>query len=207
MATATICLTRSVTLAPGEAFIVPPGGVLIGTTSLDDTTSVCSDLTDLEQFDCYVTSLAGFSNPDGLATFFEQDRQDIIGFELNGVYTAFSSIVPNSGISGTFDMDVVLSRLQEKLPAVVAGSSSYAIGAGGIGPDYIRGARSLLLIQTLPSIAKSLRLVVETSFSPTVLGPTSNAVKYYSGFLTLADAAAQSDMVYVPTPTCPIISV
>lgn len=54
----TNCITKSITLSPGEPFVLPAGATLIGATDVDAIDSTCADLTDLEEYQCYEFKIA-----------------------------------------------------------------------------------------------------------------------------------------------------
>lgn len=192
------CLIKSYTLSPGEPFILPPGATVIGATNVDGLTSLCSDLENLEQVQCYVVILAGMANTNTKSDYFEETQQEVQGFELNGIFTAFDGgSVQNSGFLGSFDKDVLKSKLLAKLPGVL-----YAEGLIRNAVNNNTSSRTIILIQTIPSIGKNLSLKIITFANDggnNVNGGTGFAF-YNAKFISLDEAIA---LGHIDLPTCP----
>lgn len=181
------CVTKSISLVAGEKFVLPPGAKLIASTASPGFTSTCPVPT-LEEYGCYHTVIAARpADNDGHTEFFEKDEQNVVGYLLNGTYTAFAIPVQNTGYGGQFDMMDLYNKLKADIPTILSGADAYST-------DLDNGSKSQLSIKTIPSIANSLQLVVVTNASYD--GTTT--VRYLVPFMTQAEAAT----LYTVLPVC-----
>lgn len=92
------CTYKSITLAAGEQFILPPGAEIVTTTNgLNDYTSTCPKPSTLETLKCYKFR---FSGADGDSASFRRenwegpggdgDNFSVDGITLNDIYYPFS---------------------------------------------------------------------------------------------------------------------
>jgi hypothetical protein len=106
MATTQNCTFKSVTLAAGEQFILPPGAEIVATTNgLEDYTSTCPKPSSLETIQCYKSAFADVDELGGhLPAYCVVTIQGIningslypftTGFTFNTIY------IPSSFVTG-----------------------------------------------------------------------------------------------------------
>lgn len=140
------CITSTITLQPGQTFVLPPGATIIGATDSTGLTSVndCVDLTNLENFTCYgVTYGNAFKGGSESPVYL---TVTINGIRLNDVDYPFIS--PINASTGTTDIIVALNETPYgTLFTNTASTSSSAVD---------RGIVRHLSFKTLPSIANDL---------------------------------------------------
>lgn len=197
MAGATTTIIKSVTLQAGENFVLPPNSTLLGADTPGNITSNC-ELPTLETLSCYLALLGGTDTDSAEDTYWEPDsRARVIGFELSGVRTLFP--VEVGGANGCYDGPGIITQLQAALPAIIAVDSSANNESGPVGD--VGSCLSYILIQTIPSVANNLRLVLTST------GTISNGtelVEVTTGFRPYADVLAEG---YQDLPVSPCVEV
>ncbi len=186
-------VTRTVTLAQGEKFVLPPGAVLKGSTDNNAFTSTCPIPT-LETLACYV-AIFGSNIKEGDYGYFEGDQAYIIGYRLNGVETIFTEPFRGSKPSGFFDLDGLGLAMKTSMPGIIQTD-------GGIHGDGSRGQLNYLLIQTIASVATKLELIFQGG-APLDVEPQGNTTAIsYVPFRTRASVITAG---YEEVPACPVI--
>lgn len=187
-------LIKSVVLAPGESFTLPPNSVLIGSTDETSITSECVIPT-LETIGCYVAILAGGpAISDGTADLFEggSGGANMDGITVNGTDIMFAAPYAADAV-GSYNLTSLALELKTLIPGIIATDISFTI-------DAARGSLSYLLIQTVPSIALDLKLIFRASAS---LTPSAGASISRISFSTLASVSSAG---YTPLPVCPSVA-
>lgn len=155
---ATNCIYRSVTLAAGESFTLPPGAELISATDINSITSNCPLPSTLESLACYSFQIQENATPDG-----PYDDVTVSGVKIEETTYNFSSSfgIPNPSPTAGAVPTVVIAALQTRLEE---------LGFGGLFTDWsgwsqefpiISGdiAVTLICFKTAPSIGNSLSFV------------------------------------------------
>lgn len=158
------CIIKSVTLAAGESYVLPPGAELIAAsnTNLITVSPVeCTPTDNLETFTCYIFAMVGHANNQYVGSAAWTDETSRINeFHVGGVINPIdvhmnskgvwdvlalrSWMITNPAVSGLF-LDITTS----------AGSSEYLLAnSGGV---------STLCFKTIPSVASSMYLSVRSS--------------------------------------------
>jgi hypothetical protein len=166
---ATICVTNSITIQPGENFVLPPGAEIIGSTDVDSITSSCVDLTNVEEPELFIALVPTFNNSNGIGEFFESDSaagdgQFVTGHSLNKVDTFYSfKGAPGDGYYGTallLSQDLTnipaLNQLISVVPGIFAGNGYTTNNGSSANRLYI------WQIKVLPSIGKNLEVLFGT---------------------------------------------
>ena len=87
------CNYKSITLAAGEEFILPPGATIV---SASDTTAIgisnyCTNLNDLEELECYNVLFVSADNHDNGDTHLgEPTTHEIVGLHVNNTFYPYS---------------------------------------------------------------------------------------------------------------------
>lgn len=191
---ATTCITKAVSLAPGESFVLPPGATLIGASDSGAFTSTC-DVPDLETLQCYV-ALIGASVIDGsVQQYFEATNSHALGIIYNGTYYPFSTVY-SANFVGAFPLVPLMSDLGTQ--AAAAGAFIAATGTG-IFTNPGNGILTFILIKTIPSVANNMVLRVRGTMR-TSLTPGQSDLDLSSPFLPLQTWV---DNGYTGMPACP----
>ena len=152
MAGATTTIIRSITLSPGEQFVLPAGARLLGADVPGNITSNC-ELPVLEELACYGFILLATTGADGSETEVLEDTQiTYLGIKINDVYTPFPTPIG-------FNAADVLTGLED-LPM----GSMFMDGCISQSSDLSRQSYKLYVIfKTIPSIGDKLMLVASTT--------------------------------------------
>lgn len=154
MAAITPCTIRSITLSPGESYVLPPGAKLKGSTGESKFTSSC-DIPLLETIQCYRFSFA-ISDSSGTAVPFETDEYNL------DLYLGTTKYVIVEGMSDGNAGDTVsppIDFIKDKLGNIV--SNTYFEGervGTGVGAD--RKYDNTYFFRTIPSVAEKMKLVL-----------------------------------------------
>ena len=194
------CIYKTVTLQPNEPFNLPPGAELISATDVNALSSSCGPLTNLEQAENYVLMIAGPTDVD-VDNYYGDGRMYIQGYEINGVYTGFSTTYPNRGNpdtalanEGCFDT-VAVGNAILTIPGVIAVNTANGLEYYSGTPD--NGCKCAWTIKIVPSIAENLKIRVYTVAE---LGnPNINAVYQFHPLYTYDSIIAQG-YGWIPTP-------
>jgi hypothetical protein len=152
------CITSTVTLQPGQPFVLPAGATIIGATDSASLTSVndCADLTNVEDFACYAIQVQESVSDGGDAAY---NNVYITGAVFNGVSYTFSTAVDFVNCSNCTPTTSI-TQLQDALAEIgIAGAftdwSGYADDRPNSGD---RAMITLICFKTIPSIATNLVL-------------------------------------------------
>jgi len=159
---ATICVTNSITIQPGENFVLPPGAEIIGSTDVDSITSSCADLTSVEEFECYVfqimaTEYSGVINP-----VYNPDNVFVHGLYKGDTDTSYNF---SSGVlSGIPD---IFANIVDRLDTKTTLSNTISNLCVAFDEDTVpilgdHGQVVAVSFKTIPSIAKNLFLKLST---------------------------------------------
>ena len=93
------CLITSLTLKPGEPFVLPPGAIIIGASDANDITSTCVDLNNLEALACYCFQIL-FTEESGSTTpVFKDNNVAVQGLFMTDTNTLYPFSSTLTGIS------------------------------------------------------------------------------------------------------------
>lgn len=193
MAQPTICITKTVTLVPGESFVLPPNSTVIGASNVDGLTSTCADLDNLEQYSCFVAIVAAGGVEGNQSQYYEGNQSQIRGLSINGLVTSFTSIFKANN-AGRFDSDLATILIEIKNASnqsIISTGTGISCGSG------VRGCLTYILIKTIPSIANSLRLILGSDIPVGGVNTTIIVESQFFPIETLINAG------YVNIPTCP----
>lgn len=197
------CTTKSVKLASGESFILPPGAKLIGATNASLLTAKddCISTENLEELQCYVCLVPIGAKETNLFNGSEQywESHDSIktgsprltGYVLNGTYTAFSTGPFIAFDPGYFQGTTLVDEIK-----AISGVIDFIYNTGTF--DMQEGQLNMFIIQTIPSVANNLELVVNVDV-PSIVDPGSNG---YFKFIKYSDAVTAGYSL----PTVPFCS-
>ena len=189
----TTCITNTVTLSPGESMTLAPGAKIIGSSNVLSISSVCVDLTEIEQLGCYVLLLAGVLDTGTTSDYFEKGQQKVIGIEYNGAYIPFTGAeILNVDSGGTYNMNLVYDQIKKYVPSIVFSNVTY-FNTGSAN----NSSRSALAIKAYPSIIANLKVVLQAiaNVSP---GGGGSQVNFFSKFDKYSDLVA-SGLAGLPT--------
>jgi hypothetical protein len=189
------CTTKSVKLLSGESFILPPGAKLIGATnpSLLTAKDDCISTENLEELQCYVCPIPIAAEEGDKTQYWEAVNQTpkLVGYTLNDTYTAFSTGPFPANDPGTFggSQTAILAEMLN-IPGII--SADWFLNA-----DWDRGSLNYFLINTVPSVANNLELVVSVSIPATFSGTTT--AKGYFKFIPYSTMVSEGS---TNLPTC-----
>ena len=183
------CITSSVTLQPGQSFVLPAGATIIGATDSASIASVndCADLTNIEDFTCYGVTY-GESNPgqgvDPQTPVY--DTVDIYGIRVNNVdYPFTSSITTYTALTG------IITALNQ---TPYGGLFTNVLTASTPSPN--RGNVRHLSFKTLPSFANDLSFYGIASGQ--ISAPSSGSFPVEFKVLPYADFIAKGGTLAYP---------
>lgn len=151
------CIYKSVTLAAGEQFNLPPGAVLVAATDESAISSTCP-IPELEELKCYI--IAAYASDEvgcGTGVWEGDANATISGITIAGTYY---SLNVGSNDSGSFYMDQVVNWINSNP------SYSGMLQNASYGRDWdgnCRGGVATLCFKTIPSIAENTYLHLNTS--------------------------------------------
>jgi hypothetical protein len=157
------CIYKSVTLAVGETFTIPPGAELVSASGgLESFTSTCPKLTSIETPIVYEFKWAGTQDTNDATKMFESEAPDynnfMNGIIVNNIYYSFSGRIQ----SMSSDTD-----LQSRFNSTIFNGVIY--NASRIFYDYdetskSRGMGAIYRFTTIPSIGDNLEIIFSTGF-------------------------------------------
>lgn len=146
----TNCITKSITLSPGEPFVLPAGATIIGATDVDAIDSTCADLTDLEEYQCY-EMLFGFNMTDNDSVL-DSDNTRVDVYLNNTVQNTlnYSDFVTYGSLP--FPIHTAKDWLASSLP------SNLIVDEVNMWHAHNNERRIKITFKTFPSIAATLKL-------------------------------------------------
>lgn len=156
---------RSVTLAPGESYVLPAGATIISADNpgLISSQNDCADLTKLEDLVCYVFVLMADTEHGSATHVWEGNSSDpnvwLRSITIGGATYSLSSIAAADSL-GRFDVAALKTLLESN-----SGTNGIMISittSGGTASNS-NGGISTLCFKTLPSIGDDAYLTVETA--------------------------------------------
>ena len=183
------CTTKSIKLASGESFILPPGAKLIGASNASLLTAKddCISTENLEELQCYVCLVpigakeTNVFNPS--EQYWESHNNNVTGspkltgYNLNGTYTAFST-----GPFVAYDPGYFLGTTLVDEIKGISGVIDFIYNTANF--DIEEGQLNMFIIQTIPSVANNLELVVSVDV-PNINPGNANG---YFKFMKYSDA-------------------
>lgn len=152
------CIYKSVTLAAGEQFNLPPGAVLISATDISAITSTCP-IPALEQVTAFSARFSGSADNSGSnryenwETGGDRDNYTVEGVRINGVYYGFAS-----AFQGRFNTDVnVVNALNALFPGMFSDCGSI------YDADNPSGWTNAITFKTIPSFGNDMEFRIATS--------------------------------------------
>lgn len=213
LAPSTSCITTSIDLVPGQSFVLPPNSKVIAASDIDNLTSVCADLDNLETYSCFVALIA--TNPDdGNVINYLEGSDDgpggrAQGYRLNDVEYEFSRVY-NVHASGGFptgqidDFQAMADELKKRVPGITSVKIAYIT-------DNTRGVINYLFIKTIPSVANRLQIRMHGYLSGQAFQP--NEVRFYTTFRPLDEITTLGYKMmlaptsgFIPTPAIPLFT-
>jgi len=142
----TPCIYRSIALAAGESFVLPPGAELIGATDSTQLSAEndCANFDNLESISCFGTTW-GDSNPGSGGQSPVYEDVFLYGITVNGVNYPFSSSVLDTGSTST----EILAALNE-----TPFGASFSDCDTSLSTDSNRGNVLYVSFKTIPSIVE-----------------------------------------------------
>ncbi len=172
------CKINSITLAAGEAFVLPPGASILGVTDIGNISSECMDLSSLEETECYGALMGSHNETSSITEEYYWENTSnayaCTGYELNGVKFTFPTPVPgpnngsSGGIRGCLNGDAIATALKTAMPGVID-HVTYYNHEGSIFDGDVAVCMTLIVIKTFPSIGTKLKLIFASDVS--TLGP------------------------------------
>ena len=141
---------RSVTLAPGESYVLPAGATILSASDPGLITSQnnCADLENLESLECYATILGEAGEGAGSDTVV-YDVVTINGLRVDNVLYNFTT---------AFNVGDTQAALRACIDTTPFGPMIIDLGTGGAGTTN-RGVVAYVVFKTLPAIANDLYFV------------------------------------------------
>jgi hypothetical protein len=163
--TAAPCMVKSVTLAVGEQFNLPPGATLIAVSDESGITSTCP-IPPLQPVGFYTVIIAApvDVDPDN----YYGDRQfSVIGYRLNGTDYSFTTSYPNKGYPGSeaqegcFDIFAIADEMRN-IPGILTVDTTGGIEyrSSNLGRD--NGCKCAWTFKTFAAVANNLEIITIT---------------------------------------------
>lgn len=160
MASATTIL-KTVTLQPGEQFVLPPGAEFVGATSVDEIDSTCDDDgLEGEELLCYALAFGNAEDDGNNGQIFEStdtSNTPVVGIKFDGTMHLFGSPFYANG-SGLYDLTGMVTAINGTPAGTVIFDVATAFNWQGD-----NGVMSYIVFKTLPSIATKLQLMMSTT--------------------------------------------
>lgn len=158
MATTQNCTFKSVTLAAGEQFVLPPGAEIVAATNgLEDYTSTCAKPTSLESPTCYSFRFSGrYSERGNYTENWESDSSDKLNYSVTGITVDTIYYPFTTAFQGTTNQATVLAALNTT-PFTGMFTSFNNIG-GGDNHSWTNG----FTFATIPSIGDTMYFEIQT---------------------------------------------
>lgn len=163
MASSTTIL-KTVTLQPGEQFVLPPGAEFVGATSVDEIDSTCEDELEGEELLCYAFAFGNGEDDGNDSQLFESSENanvPAIGIQLNNTPFLFPAPFYANG-SGMYNLTGLIAAINGTAAGTVIFNT-----ATGVNWQGDNGVMSYIVFKTIPSIASKLNLIMTTA-SPNV---------------------------------------
>lgn len=150
---------RSITLAPGESYVLPAGATIISATNSSAITSengCAGDLTNLETLECYRFA---FGKDTDNNTEHPMDDAALQSLIINGVsYDISTSIMSSANGSSLSWCPTVENKFSLNVPEIVQYLDCASTGCYGenIGTD--KRCEYRLDVRTIPSIAENMEI-------------------------------------------------
>jgi len=185
---------KSLTLAPGDSYVLPAGATIVSLSNPDIFSSQngCANTDNLQKLGCYICPIPIAADDGNNRQYWEAQGggdPSLIGYVLNGVYTAFSTSF-GSWDPGRFNDPTALKNEILNIPGVAF------VDYSSTNNDFHTGTLNYILITTISSIANNLELVVNTTANR--ITPPTDAKGYFK-FVTYASMNGYSGL-----PTCPL---
>jgi hypothetical protein len=176
---------RSITLSPGESYVIPSGATIIGVTNQGLLTSQndCANFDNLEEFACYALVVTADQRQDSPVRAPWMEGQGFVwSYKIGGVeYDTDNQTIARIGATGEYQFgdlktsienNIQVSGLFLDITTNVADSDPYDGGLGSI------------CFKTLPSIGDNmtvtLKSVLGTVYAP-LLELKVQPIDYYGG--------------------------
>jgi hypothetical protein len=158
------CITRSVTLQPGELFNLPPNAQILSATDINSLKSTCPLPNDLEQLECYIATFIAQEVDGNRPPYQGGDENEqtfyLRGMVVNGTYYDLN-LVPS--YAGVFPVNSITSFINNNSNL---NSILLSTGTGQV-VENNEGAAATVCFKTIPSIAQSMYFLLQTY----VVGP------------------------------------
>jgi len=164
---------RSVTLAPGETYVLPAGATILSASdpNLISSQNDCADFTKIENLECYCFQIVCTEEAGSTTPVFKEDNVTITGLYLASNNTSYNFTVSNpSTITSIFyDGAAAIQSTTSLGPLILNTCAAYDSDGSGD-----RGQVVTICFKTLPSIGDYLFLNAQTD---ALLSP--NFLAYY----------------------------
>ena len=152
------CLYKSVTLAVGETFTLPPGAQIVSASGgLESFTSTCPKPTNLETPACYKFRFSGANHDNGsdrTQNWEDQGNYFVEGILVNDVFYSFASSI--QGLQSA-------SAYQTAMNTITQFTGLFTNFGNTIGDESRQGGwTNQVNFTTLPSIANNMSFRVRT---------------------------------------------
>ena len=158
---ATPCIYRSIALAAGESFVLPPGAELIGATDSTQLSSEndCANLDNVETPECYCFQIVCTEEGGGTTPVFKEDNVSITGLYVASTNTSYPFTIANPTTiqSIYYTGEAALQSTQTIGGLITNTCKAYDSDSSGD-----RGQVVTLCFKTLPSIGDYLFLKAQT---------------------------------------------
>jgi hypothetical protein len=159
MASVQTCVTKSVTLQPGEPFNLPAGAEIIAVTDINSLSSTCPLPSDLEELECYIAIFIAQDVDGNRPPYQGGDTNEqtfyLRGMVVNGTYYDLN-LVPSS--PGVFPVNSITSFINNN-----SNLNSILLSTGtGQAVEANEGAAATICFKTVPSIAQSMYFLLQT---------------------------------------------
>lgn len=196
----TTILYNSITLQPGEQFILPPNAELVGAESIADIDSTCT-LPELDDVDCYTAIIAFAGNDGSVSQAWEiqglfglvvSGSVELVGFATKAGATAptVTTFTSPYTFNVPFGIDGGLDPLKTELLAKLSGVFNLQVAQSS--SEMNRRYKLYVNFKTTALIAESLFMVVKT----TTQGEVINYVPFQL-HSTIVSGGGQENL-----PTC-----
>lgn len=153
-------ILKTITLQPGEQFVLPPGAEFVGATSVDELDSTCDDDLEGEELLCYALAFGNAEDDGNNGQIFEStdtSNTPVVGIKFNGTEYLFSTPFYANG-SGLYNLTGMITAINGTAAGAVIFNASSAFNWQGD-----NGVMSYIVFKTLPSIATKLQLMMSTT--------------------------------------------
>jgi hypothetical protein len=151
---------KSLTLAPGETYVLPSGATILSVTGGTITSqNDCADLSKLEDLECYCFQIVCTEEAGGTTPVFKEDNIAITGLYLASDNTSYNFTVANPGtiVDIYYNGADAIQSTTTIGPLILDTCTAYDSGA------LDRGQVVTICFKTLPSIGDYLFLNAQTA--------------------------------------------